>query len=200
MAAWRRDLKSPSTEFLQVLEAMVTGESDGRQIARERLKTVATQPEADRAAAGADAIIDALRSLRRMRDRMNLQISGSGPLVSKPEDDLKSTTAAFDAFKAAGTKSDDPNSKEVEETVTKARLAHEAASANRTQAAKSAVAAINLLVSSTVARRLDAVKTAETAFGFIGEAATAPYRWHASDGASNWPGARDLPATRAPSA
>lgn len=174
IAAWKRDLKSPTTEFLQVLEAMVTGESDEQRIARERLETVATQPEADRAAAGADAIIDALRSLRRMRDRMNLQISGSGPLVSKPEEDLKSTTATFDALKAAGTKSDDPKYKEAEEAVTKARVALEAARANRTQAAKSAVAAINLLVSSTVARRLDAVKTAETAFAFIGEAATAP--------------------------
>jgi hypothetical protein len=168
VAAWKRDLQSPTDQQMTYLGSLVAGESDEQKGAREALGQVANAADADKPAAGADAIINALRSVRRMRDRLSVKIASSADLVSKEQQDAKDAQTAFD-----GKKTTDPDYAATQTAVTDTKKALDAAVANRTQAAKTVVTAINQTIGSVTAKRLDSVKAAETAYGFIGEAATA---------------------------
>jgi hypothetical protein len=181
--AWKRDIKGDQAAALQpLLMAFVSGESDEQKVARQRLESVADKPEAERAAAGSDAVIDGLRAMRRMRDRLSADVGRSDGLIETQAKGVKDAQEAHDAAvkaQAALRPDSDPadlqtakdNVTKAAENLAKSQAALLAAKDNRTKASNTVVNFFNELMSATITSRLDVVKAADTAYGFIGEAA-----------------------------
>jgi hypothetical protein len=130
------------------------------------------------------AVIDGLRGMRRLRDRLSVEVGRSDALIDPQakaakaaQDESELALKAQGALKPDATQSEKDDAKtkadKATETLNKAKAALDEAKVNRTKAAGTVVSFFNQFMSTAIGTRLDAIKAAETAYGFIGEAATA---------------------------
>jgi len=110
--------------------------------------------------------------MRRMRDRLTLAIARSDDLIVTQKNEAKSAQDDFNKIKDSA-KPEDQAYKDADTRLAKAKDALITATTSRDKAASGARDVFNELISSAASRRIDAVKVAQTAYEFIGEAATA---------------------------
>lgn len=183
-AGWNSGLSDPTkAELLPKLKPHISGELPEISAAQSRLATASGSKEAELPAATADAIIDALRSVKRLRTRLVTAIQRQSDLV----DPLKTAAKDREAERAQeqanldkargpdGNKDDverlEKTVKDKTEIALKAADAVKNATANQAKAAEVVGTVLDSLVSETVARRVDAADRLMKAYGFIGEAA-----------------------------
>ena len=213
VAAWKRDLTGDTKEaLLASLQTLVASASDEQKAAQQTLATGEAAKADVQPAASADAVVDALRTMKRLRDRLTSTVRSRTELAdtqratatastakrTNDEADLASAntnlasaqaslkalqdaTASDTSIAAATTKVGESQTVITNlKTKIDADKASEAsaiaalkeATDNLARAATSTSSVLDELVLSALERRLSAVKKVETAYGFIGEAAT----------------------------
>gem|GEM_PF-5623206 len=184
-AAWAEKLGEPGkTDAIAKLKTFTSTTSTEVIAAQARLTEASAAKPADLPAASADAIIDSLRGVKRLKARLKAAILQKVDLTEGYSADLATKTQArIDANKAL-----DDEKKGAADAATVADLTAKldqakkneddaqkllaSGTANRTKAAEAVVVLLDQLVMDITSKRVDAVNKLTTAYGFIGEAAT----------------------------
>ena len=104
IAGWTRDLSGgPNDTMLPLLKALFTEDTDEATSAQRRLDSTANVAKEEQASNGADAIVEALRNIKRMRVRVTNAIERNPDLVAPQEQALKAANEAS-ALALAGVK------------------------------------------------------------------------------------------------
>lgn len=183
-AGWNSGLTDPTkAELLPKLKPHISGELPEINAAQARLVAASGSKEAELPAATANAIIDALRSVKRLRTRLVTAIQRQSDLVDPLAQAAKDREAEraqeqkdLDKAKESSAPADEITRREKAvkdkaDLALKAQDAVKNATANQAKAAEVVGTVLDSLVSETVSRRVDAADRLMKAYGFIGEAA-----------------------------